>query len=142
VDERVAAHLATLELSIGDYVLSGGELAAAVVVDVVTRLLPGALGDERSAVEESFTRAADARVARGGILDCPHWTRPADFRGWKVPEPLLSGHHEEIARWRRRRALEKTLRNRPDLLATAQLDEDDRRWLEELNAKPSRDAQK
>ncbi|MFQ5927456.1 MAG: tRNA (guanosine(37)-N1)-methyltransferase TrmD, partial [Terriglobia bacterium] len=138
VDERIAQHLATHELSIGDYVLSGGELAAAVVVDVVTRLLPGTLGDARSAVEESFTRAQEARVARGGILDSPHWTRPAEFRGWRVPEVLLSGHHEEILRWRRRQALEKTLRNRPDLLATAELDADDRRWLEELKVKPLR----
>ncbi|MFQ5817628.1 MAG: tRNA (guanosine(37)-N1)-methyltransferase TrmD [Terriglobia bacterium] len=138
VDERVAEHLATHELSIGDYVLSGGELAAAVVVDVVTRLLPGALGDARSAVEESFTRAHEARVARGGILDCPHWTRPAEFRGWKAPDVLLSGHHEEVRRWRRRQALAKTLRNRPDLLARAQLDADDRRWLEQLSGKPMR----
>lgn len=135
VDERVAEHLATHELSIGDYVLSGGELAAAVVVDVVTRLLPGALGDERSRVEESFTPAAEARVARGGILDCPQWTRPAEFRGWNVPDVLLSGHHEEIRRWRRRRALEKTARNRPDLLARAGLDAEERRWLEELGVK-------
>lgn len=134
VDERVAEHLATLELSIGDYVLSGGELAAAVVVDVVTRLLPGALGDARSAVEESFSRAAAAQVARGGILDCPQWTRPAEFRGWKVPDVLLSGHHEEIGRWRRRRALEKTLRNRPDLLARVELDPDDARLLAELGS--------
>ncbi len=137
VDERVAEQLATHELSIGDYVLSGGELAAAVVVDVVTRLLPGALGDERSAVEESFSRARGARVARGGVLDCPQWTRPAEFRGWKVPDVLLSGHHEEVRRWRRRQALEKTLRNRPDLLAGAELDEDDRRWLQELQEKDS-----
>lgn len=136
VDERVSEHLATHELSIGDYVLSGGELAAAVVVDVVTRLVPGALGDERSAVEESFTCAAEARVARGGILDCPQWTRPAEFRGWHVPEVLLSGHHEEIRRWRRRKALEKTLRNRPELLAQAELDAEDRRLLEELAANP------
>ncbi len=135
VDERVAQHLATLELSIGDYVLSGGELAAAVVVDVVTRLLPGALGDARSALEESFTAAPQAIIARGGILDCPHWTRPAEFRGWKVPEVLLSGNHEEIARWRRRQALEKTWHNRPDLLARAELSEADWRLLEELRAK-------
>jgi len=137
VDERVAEHLATHELSIGDYVLTGGELAAAVILDVVTRLLPGALGDERSAVEESFSCAPGARVARGGILDCPQWTRPADFHGWKVPDVLLSGHHEEVRRWRRRKALEKTLRNRPDLLATAELDTDDRHWLRQLQEKLS-----
>ncbi len=135
VDERVAVHLATLELSIGDYVLSGGELAAAVVVDVVTRLLPGALGDARSALEESFTAAPQAVIARGGILDCPHWTRPAEFRGWKVPEVLLSGNHEEISRWRRQQALEKTLHNRPELLARAELSEADRRLLEQLRQK-------
>ena len=107
VDERVAEHLADDELSIGDYVLSGGELAAAVVVDTVARLLPGVLGNEDSSVNESFTE---------GILDCPQWTRPADFRGWKVPDALLSGHHAEIAKWRKQAALEKTRRLRPDLL--------------------------
>lgn len=112
VDERVAEHLADEEISIGDYVLSGGELAAALVIDSVARLLPGVLGNEASAVCESFA-GADEEV---GILECPQYTRPAEFRGWKVPEVLLSGHHEEIRRWRRRAALEKTLRNRPDLL--------------------------
>jgi tRNA (guanine37-N1)-methyltransferase len=107
VDERVAQHLADDELSIGDYVLSGGELAAAVVVDTVARLLPGVLGNEDSSVNESFT---------GEILDCPQWTRPADFRGWKVPDALLSGHHAEIAKWRKQAALEKTRRLRPDLI--------------------------
>ena len=108
VDERVAAALATEEISIGDYVLSGGELAAAVVIDAVARLLPGVLGNEESARNESFHEA--------GLLDCPQYTRPADFRGWKVPEVLLSGHHEQIRRWRRGAALEKTRRLRPDLL--------------------------
>lgn len=108
VDERVAEHLADEELSIGDYVLSGGELAAAVVVDTVARLLPGVLGNESSSVNESFTE---------GILDCPQWTRPADFRGWKVPDALLSGHHAEIAKWRKQAAMEKTRRLRPDLLS-------------------------
>jgi len=107
VDERVAEHLTDDEISIGDYVLSGGELAAAVVIDTVARLLPGVLGNEDSSVNESFTE---------GILDCPQWTRPADFRGWKVPEALLSGHHAEIAKWRKQAALEKTARLRPDLL--------------------------
>jgi tRNA (guanine37-N1)-methyltransferase len=108
VDERVAAHLVTDEISIGDYVLSGGEPAAVVLVDAVTRLIPGALGSETSAVNESF--------AQGGLLDYPHYTRPPEFRGLRVPEVLLTGHHAEIARWRAERALEKTERNRPDLL--------------------------
>jgi tRNA (guanine37-N1)-methyltransferase len=108
VDERVAEHLADEELSIGDYVLSGGELAAACVVDTVARLLPGVLGNRDSAVNESFEE---------GILDCPQWTRPADFRGWKVPDALLSGNHAEIKKWRRAAAIEKTRRLRPDLLA-------------------------
>ena len=108
VDERVAEHLADEELSIGDFVLSGGELGAALVVDCVARLLPGVLGNEDSTLQESFTDA--------GLLDCPQYTRPADFRGWKVPEVLLSGNHEEIRRWRRQLAREKTARNRPDLL--------------------------
>ena len=132
VDERVAAHLATLELSIGDYVLTGGELAAAVVVDVVTRLLPNTLGCDLSAVEESFTTHREARISAGGILDCPHYTRPGDFRGHAVPEVLVSGAHKEVARWRRRAALEKTLRNRPELLERAPLSDDDRAWLAEL----------
>ncbi len=108
VDERVAEHLADEELSIGDYVLSGGELAAAVVVDAVARLLSGVLGNEESAAAESFESEENGL----GILDCPHYTRPADFRGWKVPEVLLSGHHEEIRKWRRKAALEKTARRR------------------------------
>jgi tRNA (guanine37-N1)-methyltransferase len=112
VDERVAEHLADEELSIGDYVLSGGELAAAVIVDCVARLLPGVLGNEASAVHESFSGGETP----SGVFDCPHYTRPADFRGWKVPEVLLSGHHEEIRRWRRAAALEKTARLRPGLL--------------------------
>ena len=112
VDERVALHLADYELSIGDYVLSGGELAAAVVIDAVARLLPGVLGNERSAAFESFQETGHAE----GVLDCPHWTRPADFRGWKAPEVLLNGNHEEIRKFRKQAALEKTQRLRPDLL--------------------------
>jgi tRNA (guanine37-N1)-methyltransferase len=107
VDERVAQHLADDELSIGDYVLSGGELAAAVVVDAVARLLPGVVGNSESTVNESF---------ENGILDFPQWTRPADFRGWKAPDVLLSGNHAEIGKWRERAALEKTARLRPDLI--------------------------
>ena len=108
VDERVADHLADEELSIGDFVLSGGELAAAMIVDCVARLLPGVLGNEDSAVRESFTEE--------GLLDCPQYTRPADFRGWKAPDVLLSGNHEAVRRWREQAAREKTARNRPDLL--------------------------
>jgi len=109
VDERVAEHLADCELSIGDFVLSGGELAAAMLVDAVARLLPGVLGDERSSRNESFGEDNE------GILDCPQYTRPAEFRGWKVPEVLLGGNHEEIKRWRRAASREKTQRLRPDL---------------------------
>ncbi len=110
VDERVAEHLADEEVSIGDFVLSGGELAAAVIVDSVARLLPGVLGNEDSARNESFSAESD------GLLDCPQYTRPAEFRGWKVPEVLLGGNHEEIKRWRRAASREKTERLRPDLL--------------------------
>jgi tRNA (guanine37-N1)-methyltransferase len=109
VDERVAEYLADEEISIGDYVLSGGELAAAVVIDAVARLLPGVLGNQDSAVHESF--------GDSGVLDCPQYTRPADFRGWKVPQVLLDGNHAEIHRWRRKAAEKKTARLRPDLLA-------------------------
>ena len=141
VDERVADHLATDEISIGDFVLSGGELPAAMILDVVTRLIPGALGNEDSSVNESFsestceidlvpdnrsraTRGREAgrmmgselRIAERGILDFPHYTRPQSYRGWDVPEVLISGNHQEIRRWRAEKALEKTLRNRPDLL--------------------------
>jgi tRNA (guanine37-N1)-methyltransferase len=154
VDERVAEHLATDELSIGDYVLTGGELPAALVVDAVTRLIPGALGNEASSVFESFSAlqettsqqpsavskqpeanpSYDSRVASYGILDCPHYTRPQEFRGWAVPDVLVGGNHEQIRRWRRKMALAKTLRNRPDLLAGAALSDEDRRVLEELGA--------
>ena len=133
VDERVAEHLATDEISIGDFVLSGGELPAAMIVEAVTRLIPGALGNEDSTVNESFSvaegasegaqQAAPLQTASHpgqgngrGILDYPHYTRPQSFRGWDVPEMLMSGNHEEIRRWRREKALEKTRRNRPDLL--------------------------
>ncbi len=118
VDERVAEHLAEEELSIGDYVLSGGELAAAVVIDAVARLLPGVLGNQESALAESFGEPLGRPGQDVGVLDCPHYTRPADFRGWKVPEVLLSGNHQEIRRWRRAAALAKTARLRPDLLAS------------------------
>ena len=120
VDERVAEHLADAELSIGDFVLSGGELAAAVVTDAVARLLPGALGNEASRMRESF--AGSAGEAGAGMLDCPHYTRPAEYRGMEVPETLLSGDHGRIRQWRRRKALEKTWKNRPELLAGMALD--------------------
>jgi tRNA (guanine37-N1)-methyltransferase len=138
VDERVAVHLATEEISVGDFVLSGGELPAMLVVDAVTRLLPGALGNEASAQNESFSggagnalptgaqhvaplqgtgdRARDGDDRNGLLLDYPHYTRPAEFRGWAVPEVLIGGNHAEVAKWRRSAALEKTRRNRPDLL--------------------------
>jgi tRNA (guanine37-N1)-methyltransferase len=112
VDERVAEHLADEEISIGNYVLSGGELAAAVVIDTVARLLPGVLGNQASSEFESFSAGGHGE----GLLDCPQWTRPAEFRGWKVPEVLLNGNHAEIARFRHAAALEKTKRLRPDLL--------------------------
>jgi tRNA (guanine37-N1)-methyltransferase len=115
VDERVAEHLADEELSIGNYVLSGGELAAAVIVDTVARLLPGVLGNEASAVWESFSSEGHGPE----LLDCPQYTRPAEFRGWKVPDMLLSGNHEQIRKWRRKAAEEKTARMRPDLLKPA-----------------------
>ena len=128
VDERVAEHLATEEISIGDYVLSGGELPAAIVLDAVTRLLPGALGNEASTENESFGQldAVDASATAGNshprrarlLLDYPHYTRPAEFRGWKVPDVLIGGHHAEVAKWRAQQAAEKTRRNRPDLLVS------------------------
>jgi tRNA (guanine37-N1)-methyltransferase len=112
VDERVSLHLADEEVSIGDYVLSGGELAAVVVIDTVARLLPGVLGNEASSRFESFGDGA----GQPGLLDCPHYTRPAEFRGWRAPEVLLGGDHAAIDEWRRRAAVEKTRPCRPDLL--------------------------
>jgi len=143
IDERVNELVCDLELSIGDYVLSGGELGAAVIIDVTMRLLPGVLGNEDSSAFESFGRsdeflAADSSgVPRsthgaGGILDYPHYTRPVEFRGLAVPEVLAGGDHAAIRRWRRERALEKTLRNRPDLLANADLTHSDRAFLAQL----------
>jgi tRNA (guanine37-N1)-methyltransferase len=158
VDERVAEHLATEELSIGDFVLTGGELPAATILDVVTRLIPGALGNDDSAVEESFSEPAEVvgtdshlpggptsdapggvpsatlglLATRRGILDYPHYTRPQNFRGWEVPEVLVSGNHEEIRRWRRKQALAKTLRNRPELAAAAPLRPEDQVLLKSI----------
>ena len=114
IDDRVRQQLATEEISLGDYVLSGGELAALVIVDVVSRLVPGVVGDRRSVEADSFSR---------GLLDYPHYTRPAEFQGLMVPEVLLSGHHQEIARWRAREAVRRTMALRPELLADAALDE-------------------
>ena len=116
VDERVAEHLADEEISIGNFVLSGGELAAAVVVDTIARLIPGVLGNEASSEVESVSETGHGE----GLLDCPHWTRPADFRGWKVPEVLLNGNHAEIRKFRRAIAREKTAKFRPDLLGESQ----------------------
>jgi tRNA (guanine37-N1)-methyltransferase len=130
VDERVAEALADEEISIGDFVLSGGELAAAVVIETVVRLLPGALGNAASAVRESFT-ASETNGGRG-FLDWPHYTRPALFRDLAVPEVLLSGDHRRIAEWRQRKALEKTFRNRPDLLQGATLSAGERQWIEQF----------
>ena len=143
VDERVGEHLADREISIGDYILSGGELAAAIVIDAVTRLLPGALGNEASAWQESFSPAGkaaldenlpDSTCASGGLLDYPHYTRPAEFRGWPVPDVLMGGNHDEIRRWRRRKALEKTLRNRPELLREVALNDEDRKIIAALGS--------
>ena len=141
VDERVADFLADRELSIGDYVLSGGELGAAVIIEAVTRLLPGAVGNEASTRQESFTAhdrtepgAADSTCGSGGLLDYPHYTRPAEFRGMTVPEVLLNGDHQQIRRWRRAQALKKTLRNRPDLLEGVTLSDEDAKILARIKS--------
>jgi len=143
VDERVSELIADQELSIGDYVLSGGELAAAVVLDSTMRLLPGVLGNQASSEYESFGLAdgllenkagegLSSTHGAGGLLDYPHYTRPAEYRGLSVPEVLSSGNHEQIRRWRREQALKKTLRNRPDLLQGAALSAEDRSYLSTL----------
>ena len=142
VDERVSEFLADRELSIGDYVLSGGELGAAVIIEAVTRLLPGAVGNEASTRQESFTSHVDAGETEGpdstcgsrGLLDYPHYTRPADFRGMSVPEVLINGNHQEIRHWRREQALKKTLRNRPDLIEGVELSEEDKKILERVKS--------
>ncbi len=123
MDERVRALVATEELSVGDYVLSGGELPALIVVDAVGRLVPGVVGDEASVDADSFTR---------GLLDYPHYTRPAEFAGLKVPDVLLSGHHAEVRRWRKKAALARTLERRPELLELAALDDEERELLDEI----------
>jgi tRNA (guanine37-N1)-methyltransferase len=151
VDERISELYCDEELSIGDYVLSGGELAAAVVIDAVMRLVPGVLGNEASGEFESFG-APDAEIAAkiaadregvprsqhgaGGLLDYPHYTRPAEFAGLRVPEVLLNGDHQQIRRWRREQQIRKTLRNRPDLLERAVLTAEERRLLKALGSQP------
>jgi len=164
VDERVSEHLADREISVGDYVLSGGELPAAILIDAICRLLPGALGNENSSRQESFTTVGvahrvpvrrtekresngrakntgaqeksssppDSTCASGGLLDYPQYTRPANFRGMKVPEELVSGNHDVIRRWRRQRALERTFHLRPELLEHAELSSEDRSFLQKL----------
>jgi tRNA (guanine37-N1)-methyltransferase len=122
IDERVREHLATHEVSVGDFVLTGGELPALMLVDAVARWIPGVLGDASAASSDSYA---------AGLLEGPHYTRPADFRGWSVPEVLRSGDHAAVARWRRRQSLLRTLLRRPDLLATTNLDDDDRAFLAE-----------
>ena len=126
VDERVREHLVTDEISIGEYVLTGGELAAMVVVDSVVRLLPGALGSEQAASEDSYAK---------GFLEYPQYTRPRVYRGWEVPEVLLSGNHKEIARWRWEQAIERTLLRRPDLLAKASLSKEERELADRIKAR-------
>jgi len=147
VDERVGEYLADREISVGDFVLSGGELGAAIIVDTVSRLVPGALGNAASAQQESFTTQQGEAPVRGeneppsstcgsgGLFDYPHYTRPAEFRGMPVPEVLVNGNHDEIRRWRRRKALEKTLANRPDLLRGAELSKEDRKVLKEIEGR-------
>ena len=146
VDERVSEYLADREISVGDFVLSGGELGAAIILDAMTRLVPGALGNAASAQQESFTDSETGTTERapgeppsstcgsGGLLDYPHYTRPAEFRGMQVPEVLVNGNHDEIRKWRRRCALQKTLRNRPDLLRGTELSREDRGVLAQIEA--------
>jgi tRNA (guanine37-N1)-methyltransferase len=127
VDERVRRHLCTDQISVGDFVLSGGELAAMLIVDAVTRLLPGALGAEQGAADDSHAT---------GLLEYPHYTRPPDFRGWRTPEILLSGHHAHVQRWRRQQALLRTAQRRPDMLETAWLTDADLAFLARLEQEP------
>lgn len=127
VDERIRQHLATDSISIGDYVLTGGELPALVVIDAVTRLLPGVLGDPEAPLEDSHAT---------GLLEYPHYTRPAEFRGWPIPDVLLSGNHAQIDRWRREEALRRTLEHRPDLLEEADLSREDLAFLRGLGYSP------
>jgi len=139
VDERISEHMADREVSIGDYVLSGGELGAAVILDTVARLIPGAVGNQASTRQESFTANAElagdgpsSTCVSGGLLDYPHYTRPADFRGMAVPEVLMNGNHDQIRSWRHKTALAKTLRNRPDLLERVALTAEDKELLNQI----------
>jgi len=126
VDERIREHLVTDEISVGDYVLTGGELPALLLIDAVSRLIPGVLGDPTGAQDDSHSM---------GLLEYPHYTKPAEFRGWKVPEILLSGDHGKIEKWRREQALQRTFTKRPDMIEKAELSEKDRRFVEELKSK-------
>jgi tRNA (guanine37-N1)-methyltransferase len=128
VDERIREHLVTDEISVGDYVLTGGELPALLLIDAVSRLIPGVLGDPTGAEDDSHSM---------GLLEYPHYTRPPEFRGWKVPEVLLSGDHAKLEKWRREQALQRTLRKRPDMIAKAELSEKDRKFIEGLKSKDS-----
>jgi len=128
IDERIREHLVTDEISIGDYVLTGGELPALILIDAIARLLPGVLGDPTGAEDDSHAM---------GLLEYPHFTRPPEFRGWKVPEVLLSGDHGKIAKWRREQALRRTQAKRPDMLAAAELTRDDKKMLEAINKEES-----
>ena len=128
VDERIRQHLVTDEISIGDYVITGGELAALVVIDAVSRLVPGVLGAPQGAWDDSHA---------SGLLEYPHYTRPPEFRGWRVPEELLSGDHAQVRRWRREQSLLRTWQRRPDLLASARLSAEDRRFLESIKNSPA-----
>jgi tRNA (guanine37-N1)-methyltransferase len=130
VDERIREHLVSDEISIGDYVLTGGELPALILIDAVSRLLPGVLGDPSGAMDDSHA---------SGLLEYPHYTRPPEFRGWSVPEILLSGDHAKIERWRREQSLSRTLKRRPDMLAGSQLSKSDLQFLEKLNQKETND---
>jgi tRNA (guanine37-N1)-methyltransferase len=128
VDERIREHLVTDEISVGDYVLTGGELPALLIIDAVSRLIPGVLGDPTGAEDDSHSM---------GLLEYPHYTKPSEFRGWKVPEVLLSGDHGKIEKWRREQALQRTLKKRPDMIEKAELSEKDRKFLEGLKSKDS-----
>ena len=128
VDERIREHLVTDEISVGDYVLTGGELPALLVIDAVSRLIPGVLGDPTGAEDDSHSM---------GLLEYPHYTKPSEFRGWKVPEILLSGDHGKIEKWRREQALQRTFKKRPDMIEKAELSEKDKKFIEDLK---SRDA--
>jgi tRNA (guanine37-N1)-methyltransferase len=132
-DERIRQHLATDEISIGDYVLTGGELGALVIVDAVARLIPGVLGDPTGALDDSHA---------SGVLEYPHYTRPPEFRGWAVPEVLLSGDHARIERWRREQALRRTFQRRPDMLLKLELSEEDKRFLTQVAEEEAQKAQK